>query len=78
MQLCVGFGHFNLVCVMETFCFTLSPYTTQLYSILTLSGTLKGSKKSVTLSECPNEPNLLVSGTLTKMVKMSHLLRVFR
>ena len=28
MQICVGFGHFNLMCVTEIFCYTLSPYTT--------------------------------------------------
>ena len=28
MHFCVHFGYFNLVCVTETCCFTLSPYTT--------------------------------------------------
>ena len=39
------------------------------YSILALSGTFKGPKKSVPLSKFPNLP---------KEVKMSHLSRVFR
>ena len=31
MHFCVHFGYFNLVCVTETCCFTLSPYTTILF-----------------------------------------------
>ena len=31
MHFCVHFGYFKLVCVTETCCFTLSPYTTILF-----------------------------------------------
>ena len=38
-------------------------------SILPLSGTLKGPRKSVPLSECPSSPKVRISGTLEKKWK---------